>query len=150
MGIGAVVHWYSGSCGGTSAGTGNPLTINKPAATTTYYARYEGCNTTTCASVTVTVAAQPIAPTLNIQSPTNSTICTGTTVSATFNAGSGGVGCSDDYTVSIDGGAAVAYTPGSSVGGTATTSIEIKEEEQVVMQVRDAQEQVIQLLQVGP
>jgi hypothetical protein len=47
-------------------------------------------------------------------------------VSATFNAGSGGTGCSDDYTVSIDGAAAVAYTPGTSVGGSATTSIVIQ------------------------
>jgi hypothetical protein len=47
-------------------------------------------------------------------------------VSATFNAGSGGAGCSDDYTVSIDGAAGVAYTPGTSVGGSATTSIVIQ------------------------
>jgi hypothetical protein len=49
-----------------------------------------------------------------------------TAVTATFNAGSGGTGCSDDYTISIDGGAAVAYTPGSSVGGNATSSIVIQ------------------------
>jgi hypothetical protein len=67
--------------------------------------------------------AQPVGPILLAKLPTNATICIGTTVSATFTAGSGGTGCGDDYTVSIDGGAAVAYTPGSSVGGSATSSI---------------------------
>ena len=61
MGTGAVVKWYTGSCGGTLEGTGNPLTISKPTTTTTYYALYDGdCNTTTCASVTVTVNPLPI------------------------------------------------------------------------------------------
>jgi len=47
--------WYSGSCGGTLAGTGVPLDVN-PSSTTTYYVRAEGtCNTTSCASVTVTI-----------------------------------------------------------------------------------------------
>lgn len=47
--------WYSGSCAGTAVGTGNSITVS-PTSTTTYYVRYEGgCNTTTCASRTVTV-----------------------------------------------------------------------------------------------
>jgi len=53
-----VVRWYTSSCGGTYAGTGN--TINAaPTVTTTYYARYEDgapCNyNTTCAQITIVV-----------------------------------------------------------------------------------------------
>jgi hypothetical protein len=60
LGTGAVVKWYTSSCGGTSVGTGSPLTINKPTTTTTYYARYEGdCNTTSCKSIMVTVKTPP-------------------------------------------------------------------------------------------
>jgi hypothetical protein len=48
-------NWYTGSCGGTSVGTGATLAVT-PASTTTYYVRGEGCGTTTaCAQVTVTV-----------------------------------------------------------------------------------------------
>jgi hypothetical protein len=54
-GTGAVAQWFTGSCGGTSAGTGNSITVS-PTVNTTYYVRYSGtCNTTTCASTTVTV-----------------------------------------------------------------------------------------------
>jgi gliding motility-associated-like protein len=50
------VQWYSGSCGGTAAGSGNPLTVS-PGVTTTYYARNyaNSVYSTGCASVTVTV-----------------------------------------------------------------------------------------------
>lgn len=54
-GTGAVAKWYSGSCGGTLLGTGNSISVS-PISTTTYFVRYEGtCNTTSCASATVTV-----------------------------------------------------------------------------------------------
>jgi hypothetical protein len=85
-----------------------------------------GCVNGAVNTVMWSIVAQPVGPTVAIQTPTNATICTGTTVSATFNAGSGGTGCSDDYIVIIDGGSPAAYTPGSSVGGAATTSIVIK------------------------
>ena len=55
-GSGDTLRWYSGSCGGTFVGTGSPLVIASPTATTTYYARWEnGCGNSTCASVTVNV-----------------------------------------------------------------------------------------------
>ncbi len=55
LGTGAVVQWYSGSCGGTFVGNGASISVT-PGSTTTYFARYSGtCNTTACASVTVTV-----------------------------------------------------------------------------------------------
>lgn len=64
LGSGATWEWYSGSCGGTSVGSGTPLTVT-PASTTTYYVRAEGtCNTTTCASVAVTV--NPGGPTADV------------------------------------------------------------------------------------
>ena len=59
LGSGASWKWYSGSCGGTLVGIGATLnvTVNN---TTTYFVRAEGtCNTTTCASVTITVNVQP-------------------------------------------------------------------------------------------
>ena len=50
------VQWYTGSCGGTSAGSGNPLTLS-PTVTTTYYARNyaNSVYSSGCVSVTVTV-----------------------------------------------------------------------------------------------
>ncbi len=61
-GTGAILTWYSGSCGGTLVGTGNNLAVT-PSTTTTYFGRYEDaspCNTfTACASVNITVNALP-------------------------------------------------------------------------------------------
>ena len=76
MGTGAVVEWFTGSCGGTSAGTGASITVS-PTTTTTYYVRYAGtCNTTTCASVTVTV--NPLPQVSSFASATGGTsICNG-------------------------------------------------------------------------
>ncbi len=62
-GSGSLVQWFTGSCGGSSAGTGNPLVIPSPETTTTYYARWENtCGNTTCVSYTVTVNPLPVAP----------------------------------------------------------------------------------------
>lgn len=55
LGTGAVIQWFTGSCGGSSAGTGASITVS-PTSNTTYYVLYSGnCNTTTCASLSVTV-----------------------------------------------------------------------------------------------
>ena len=86
-----------------------------------------GCNGTTYTILASwTVVAQPTGPTLLTKTPDQPSVCSGTGVSATFNAGSGGVGCGDDYTVEIDGGGPVAYTPGTTVGASATSSIVIR------------------------
>jgi len=85
----------------------------------------DGTNCTDVATTVVSVVAQPTGPTLDVKSPNVASVCTGTSVSATFNAGSGGVGCSDDYRVIIDGTPAV-YMPGNPVGGSATSSIVIQ------------------------
>lgn len=60
LGSGASWKWYTGSCGGTLIGTGATLSGILVNSTTTFYVRAEGtCNTTTCASVTVTLNEVP-------------------------------------------------------------------------------------------
>ncbi|MBK7939880.1 MAG: hypothetical protein IPJ82_23595 [Lewinellaceae bacterium] len=75
--------WYSGSCGGTAAGSGTSIVVS-PGTTTTYYVRGEGgCATpASCASLTVTVNALP---TPSISGP--SSVCSGGGV--TLDAGAG-------------------------------------------------------------
>ncbi len=86
-GLGDTFEWYTGSCGGSSAGTGNNLSVS-PAATTTYYGRWEnGCGNSTCQTVTVTVNPLPIAPTS--VSATPATICEGTSTTLSYTGGSG-------------------------------------------------------------
>lgn len=59
-GSGQILRWYSGSCGGTLSGAGNPITIPAPAASTTYFARWENsCGVSGCASVSITVNPLP-------------------------------------------------------------------------------------------
>ncbi|MDA3820310.1 MAG: gliding motility-associated C-terminal domain-containing protein, partial [Candidatus Delongbacteria bacterium] len=63
-GAGDDIHWYTGSCGDTEIGTGNPLNIETPTTTTTYYARWENsCGVSDCESTTVNVVEPPAAPT---------------------------------------------------------------------------------------
>lgn len=54
------VYWYTGSCGGTSVTTGNPVTVS-PATNTTYYARnYNNSQFSAgCASVAIIVTPRP-------------------------------------------------------------------------------------------
>ena len=74
-----------------------------------------------------TVNAQPVGPTLNVKTPNLATVCAGTLVSATFNAGSGGVGCADAYQYRFDGaGGWLAYTPGNTLNTTGHTSVDIQ------------------------
>ena len=62
-GEGPTVEWYSGSCGGVPVGTGNPLVIESPLVTTTYYGRYESsCGISECVSVEVLVIDAPAPP----------------------------------------------------------------------------------------
>ena len=63
VGVGTL-EWFSGSCGGTSIGTGTSVTVS-PTATTTYFVRSLNSTTglrSTCQQVTVTV--QSAAPTI--------------------------------------------------------------------------------------
>jgi hypothetical protein len=61
-GTAASTQWFTGSCGGALVFTGDAF-LTSPASTTTYFVRYTGtCNTTTCATVTVTVNNPSVAP----------------------------------------------------------------------------------------
>jgi autotransporter-associated beta strand protein len=93
-GTGAIAEWFTGSCGGTSAGTGNSITVS-PASSTTYYVRYSGtCNTTTCVSVFVTVNSPSVAPT-GITGTT--TICAGGSTTLTLSGGTPGTGATAEW-----------------------------------------------------
>src|SRR5688572_798658 len=86
-GSGATTEWFTGSCGGTPAGTGDAIIVS-PTTTTTYYVRYTGtCNTTTCATVTVTVNTSSTAPT---GATGTTTICSGSSTTLTVSGGSKG------------------------------------------------------------
>jgi gliding motility-associated-like protein len=62
-GSGTSLQWFTGSCGGSSIGSGNPLSIPSPENTTEYFARWENaCGSSACANVNVQVNAIPIAP----------------------------------------------------------------------------------------
>ena len=64
-GTGAVAEWFTSSCGGTPAGTGNSI-IAAPTVNTTYFVRYKGiCNTTSCASVAVVINTPSVGGTLS-------------------------------------------------------------------------------------
>jgi hypothetical protein len=78
-------------------------------------------------SVVVTVVAQPVGPTLLAKTPDLADVCVGTDVSATFTAGSGGVGCSDVFEYSYDNSASwVPYTPGTPITTTGHTKVDIR------------------------
>ncbi len=86
-GSGTTFRWYTGSCGGTLAGTGNNLTVS-PAVTTTYYGRWEnGCGNSSCVTVTINVNPLPVAATS--ASATSTTICEGETTTLSYSGGSG-------------------------------------------------------------
>jgi GH25 family lysozyme M1 (1,4-beta-N-acetylmuramidase) len=62
-GSGTSCKWYTGTCGGTLAGTGTTIVVS-PTSTATYYARWESaCGNSSCVSATVTVNTAPSAPT---------------------------------------------------------------------------------------
>ena len=68
---------------------------------------------------TLTVEAVPVNPTLAAKIPAANNVADGTNVSATFNAGSGGTGCSDDFRYTTNGGTGyLPYTPGTNISTT--------------------------------
>ncbi|MGC1392157.1 MAG: gliding motility-associated C-terminal domain-containing protein, partial [Bacteroidales bacterium] len=77
LGTDATWEWYTGSCGGTSAGTGLTIIVDPAQGTsTTYYVLASGtCNTTVCSSGTVVVT--PTVGTPDVPSPSAVTICHG-------------------------------------------------------------------------
>jgi len=84
------VEWFTSSCGGALAGTGNNLAVT-PATTTTYFGRYTDgtpCSSysTTCQQVTVTVNASPTA---TITPGGSTAFCSGGSVVLTASGGTG-------------------------------------------------------------
>jgi hypothetical protein len=78
-----------------------------------------GFGSTNSNPATLTVTALPVNPTLLLKTPSTGTVADGTPVSATFNPGSGGSGCTDDYRYTTDGGTVyTAYTPGNNISTT--------------------------------
>jgi gliding motility-associated-like protein len=63
-GEGNLLKWYTGGCGQNYIGSGVNLTIASPSQTTTYYARWESCDTalSSCVSVTVNVDTTTTSP----------------------------------------------------------------------------------------
>src|SRR5581483_9554479 len=126
--------WYTGSCGGTLAATGNGANVS-PTTTTTYFGRYEDgapCSVnTTCASVTITVST---APTVNAGSTNN--VCQSASPSAiTLSGASIGGGATTAAWSIVSGGGAlsstaqtaspatVTYTPAANFTGTVTLKL---------------------------
>ncbi|MBP8959632.1 MAG: hypothetical protein KBG40_04320, partial [Bacteroidales bacterium] len=60
------------------------------------------CNSTS-QTYSVSVNPQPVGPTLASKTPNLAAVCAGQNVSATFNSGTGGVGCSDAFQYRYDG-----------------------------------------------
>src|SRR5690554_3811325 len=97
-GTGATAQRFSGSCGGTPVGTGNSITVS-PTSTTTYFVRYSGtCNTTSCASQTVTVTASPNAGTLS----GNQNVCEGSTTTFSSSVSGGTWSSSNTGTATVN------------------------------------------------
>ncbi len=126
LGTGASWHWYTGSCGGTSAGTGSSITVS-PTSTITYYVRAEGtCNTTACVSKTITVSTNSSAA--SSISATNSTICSGSSTTLTLSGGSLGTGASWHWYTGSCGGTSAGTGSSITVSPTSTITYYVRAE----------------------
>ena len=111
---------------------GNPLSSavaapNRIQARTRRTTSGTGCNDSGWNTVTWNTVPQPVGPTLNTKTPNQAAVCDGQLVSATFNPGSGGSGCTDSYQYRFDGaGGWSAYTPGTDLNTTGHTLVEIQ------------------------
>jgi len=126
LGTGASYQWRAGSCtSGTILGTSSSLTVS-PTSATTYYARISGtCNTTSCASRTVTISSPPTvnvtgdsrcgAGTVNLSATTTS----GTIAWYTSSTGGSPIATGNNYSPSIS--STTTYYVGVS-GGTCSTT----------------------------
>ena len=107
---------YSGATTATLTINATPLSFNN------YLYRViaiNGSGSITSANATLTVNALPVSPTVLLKTPASMVVADGTPVSATFNAGSGGTGCSDDFRYTTDGGVTyLPYTPGTNISTT--------------------------------
>ncbi len=122
-GTGEVIKWYTASCGGTLAATGNGVSVS-PTTTTTYYGRYEDgapCSfNSACASVTVTVNQQSADP--SSVTATSTTLCNGGSTTLTLNGGGGGTSEVINWYTGSCGGTLVGTGNGLVVSPTITTT----------------------------
>ncbi|MCK5028044.1 MAG: gliding motility-associated C-terminal domain-containing protein [Bacteroidales bacterium] len=126
LGTGATWEWYSGTCGGVSAGSGPTLNVS-PVVTTTYYVLADGdCNTTACASITLTVNTVSIAP--GSISTDADNFCPGTSANLTVNGGSLGLGATWEWYSGTCGGTSEGTGVGISVSPTVTTTYFVRAE----------------------
>ncbi|HEV7782833.1 MAG TPA: PKD-like domain-containing protein, partial [Chitinophagaceae bacterium] len=106
---------YSGATTTTLSLTNVPASFNGYL----YRAVATGTGSTNSNNATLTVTALPVNPTLLLKTPGTASVADGTNVSATFNAGSGGSGCTDDYRYTTNGGVSyLPYTPGTNISTT--------------------------------
>lgn len=116
-----VGYWQNTTSGGTATTAQSPQSVST--AGTFYYRGYSG-GTNGCwgteASAAVTVSSDPSAPTLLVATPANaSSVCAGFDLYATFNAGSNGLSCADEFQYIVSGagpvGGTFAYSPGNAI-----------------------------------
>ena len=128
--VGATFTW-SLTGGGTITDNGNDtITVNwdTPGGpyTLSVFATLNGCPGPV-QSVDVTVVESPVGPTLLAMTPLGPAVCEGTDVSATFNPGTGGIGCHDEFEYSYDGlGVWLPYNPGDLITTTGHTQVDIR------------------------
>lgn len=126
LGTGATWEWYTGSCGGTSAGNGTSIVVN-PSSATTYYLRAEGtCNTTSCQSVTINMKSLSTDPTS--ASATQSTICDGSSTDISVNGGSLGDGATWEWYTGSCGGTSIGNGTTLTVSPSSTTTYYVRAE----------------------
>ncbi|MCB9224268.1 MAG: gliding motility-associated C-terminal domain-containing protein [Crocinitomicaceae bacterium] len=126
LGTGANWQWYTGSCGGTSAGSGTSISVS-PTSGTTYYVRAVGtCNTTSCQSVAITVNTLSTDPTS--ASATSATICDGQSTTISVNGGSLGTGASWEWYTTSCGGSPIGSGTSLSVSPSSTTTYFVRAE----------------------
>jgi len=118
LGTGAEWYWSESGCGGPTIETGSSITV-EPSTSTNYYVWADGdCNTTSCASVSVTVKSLSVAAD-SISSPVNA-LCLGESVTLSVEGGLIGTGADWQwFTGSCIG---VAIGDGSSIEVTPTTT----------------------------
>jgi hypothetical protein len=127
-GAGTTLRWSTGSCGGTTVGTGNNLSIPSPTTTTTYFARWEtNCGVSSCAAVTVNVGSGPSIST----QPASQSIASGSPVTFSVVAAPGIGGGSLTYqwrknAVDIGGATSSSYNiPSVTAGDAGTYSVRV-------------------------
>ncbi len=137
LGTGASWEWYTGSCGGTHAGSGTFITVTPSPSVNNFYVRAEGnCNNTACASVPVTITPQSALTSVTGPSP----LCVGDIETFTANGAvlGGGTGAwtSDNafvaavsssgvVTAQNAGTATITYTISGGCGGTISESMTV-------------------------